>query len=127
MIKNIEGLEAEFETLMEIQAQLKIIKAEEIKLRRALAETLLDSADIGTHTTTSGAFICKATKKVSYSLDRELLDEIWNDLSLVEREAIDLKPSLKMKEYKTLESGLLDEAITVKPAMPSIEISYIGE
>ena len=127
MIKNIDGLEDEFETLMAVQSQLKTLKAEELQLRKELSETLLGSADIGTHTITSGMFICKATKKVSYSLDRAILQDIWDSLSDEEMEAIDFKPSIKMREYKGLTAETIDEAITVKPAMPSIAISYIGE
>lgn len=127
MVKNIDGLEKDFETLMALQSQLKTIKAEEVKLRKEIAEDILEAEEVGTHTITSGMFVCKATKKVTYSLDREALENIWGDLSDEEKDVIDYKPALKLRDYKSVDSGLLDEAITVKPSMPSIAISYIGE
>jgi hypothetical protein len=127
MVKNIDGLEKDFETLMALQSQLKGIKAEEIELRKSIANKVLETKEIGTHTITSGVFICKATKKVAYLLDRDALEQIWADLSEDEKGAIDYQPKLKLKDYKSIDSSLLDEAITIKPAMPSIAISYIGE
>jgi len=114
--------------LMNVQALLASTKAEEAKLRRELAMAIqLEAKSVGTHNIDEGDLRIKAVRKITHSVDRIALDEIWGDLTDEEKEAIDFKPSLKLKVYKTIEHGRLDDAIEVKPAMPSITVSLLGE
>jgi hypothetical protein len=127
-IIQLEGYEDEFETLMAVQSQLKVLKAQESEMRKDLALKILENQGIGTHSFASGHFMCKATKKVSYTIDRATLEEFWDDMTDAEQDAIDLKPTLKLKNYKALtDSDMIDESLIVKPSMPSLVISMIGE
>jgi len=114
--------------LKDAQDALFHAKKLENKLRQQLATAInLESLRIGVNNIDEGDLRIKAVRKITHSVDRIALDEIWGDLTDEEKEAIDFKPSLKLKVYKTIEHGRLDDAIEVKPAMPSITVSLLGE
>lgn len=115
--------------LRNIQTLLKTTKAEESKLRRELAEAIkLESKEVGTHKIQEGDLMIKAVRKVSHSLNAAELEAAWDLLSEQEQSAVNWKPTLSLKVYKQLaDTEMLDEYIEVKPAMPAIEVTIIGE
>lgn len=109
---------------------LKEFKAEELRLRNEITDQLLEGADPGTHNFKFGGYIVKTVKKLNYSFDRETLDQLIEDdqLSLDELSLIRWSPDLKLGEYKKAEFDIegIDEALVVKPALPTLEIK-LGE
>jgi hypothetical protein len=56
-------------------------------------------------------------------VDKAVLSSIWEDLSEAEQDAINFKPEISVSKYKKLEGKLLlNEAITVKPGAPTLEV-----
>lgn len=122
-------LKDDFIRLKNLQQKLKELKAEETKLRKQLATGLkIETLKIGVNKIEIDNLAIVATRKVSYSVDKDDLESIWESLSDEEKDAINWKPSLALKVYKGLaDTEMLDECIEVKPAMPSITVNYIGE
>ena len=122
-------LKDDFIRLKELQQQLKEVKAEETKLRKQLATNInLETLKIGANKIEIENLVIVATRKVSYSVDKDDLESTWESLSDEEKDAINWKPSLSLKLYKGLDdTEMLDECIEVKPAMPAITVNYIGE
>ena len=124
-LKASPAFSAKVERLHDIQIELKRIKSEELKLRKEVSEVFLEGESVGTHNFQTSGFNVKAVRKVNYSLDKEMLAEIWDSLSAEEQNAIRYNPALDMKAYKTLgDSDLLDECVVVKPATPTITIEF---
>ena len=109
---------------------LKEYKAEELRLRNEITDVLLEGADPGTHNFRFGEFIVKAVKKLNYSFDKVTLEQLIDDeqLSQEELDLIRWSPDLKLGEYKKAECDLegINEALVVKPALPTLEIK-LGE
>lgn len=104
--------------------QLKEWKAKELELRNQITDVLLEGLDTGTHNFTMHGMFVKAVKGVSYSIDKSVLDVIWDDMDPDERELVRWKPELNLKDYKNNSLPLvLDDAITVKPSLPTLSIT----
>lgn len=104
--------------------ELKAAKKKELELRMAICAHVLSDKLEGARTFRDHGFKITATAKLNRSIDREVLETIWNDLTDVEKECIEYKPSLKLAQFKKVEQtgGLLMDAITVKPATPTLTI-----
>jgi hypothetical protein len=117
----------------DLKVQLDAIKDEEAKLRREICDELLAGLMPGTHKFAyhdeSGlTYNVKATKSFNYSLDqnsiKELMDE--DELTPEELDCISIKYQLSLSNYKKLnEVGMLDDAITVTDAMPTLSIEIV--
>lgn len=100
----------------------------EKKLRLEIVEPILEGKTKGTHNVQDGPYKIKAVKKVDTTLDAEILSFLWEDLSELEQDCIQYKPSLKGKEYAACENHeLLDNCIITKPAMPTLSIKLDEE
>ncbi len=109
---------------------LKKIKTDESNLRKSLAESILgvDQFIKGIRKTNrvEGGYTFAINQKMNYKLDEGILSALWKELSDEERACINYKPSLSIAAYKKLpEDSLLHEAITTKPAMPTIKSEEI--
>jgi hypothetical protein len=104
-------------------------KKTEAELRIQLLERCFGKdAPIGTSNTTIGNFVIKGVFTNNYKLDEEEFDDRKDDMSDAELMCVKLKPMLVMGNYNKLESTpILDECITVSPAMPSIAIKEISD
>ena len=106
--------------------ELKRIKNEEMELRRAITDELLKGKPIGTHNMEIDGIPTKCVKKVTHKLDKPKLDQVWQDMTEDEQEAVSWTPSLSVSKFKALtdesESGLLRDCVTVVPAAPSLTI-----
>jgi hypothetical protein len=109
---------------------LKEIKAKELDLRNQITDKILDGLEPGTHNFASHGMLIKAVKSLNYSFDRDVLQQLIDDEMLTEEEEelIRWKPELKLADYKkaNFETEVLEEALFVKPAQPTLEIK-IGE
>lgn len=111
-----------------IANKLREIKAEEMKLRLDICAALLKQAPVGLSKVIDEGLLIKATRKVTYKLDEEELEDIYDDLSDAEMACIKFKPNLILKNYKMLDDApLLNDLITVQEATPTLDISIIGD
>lgn len=113
-----------------VALQLKEIKQRELELRNQICDKLLDGLEPGTHNFAHEGMLIKVVKSLNYSFDRQVLQELLDDdaLSPFEKDLIRWKPELKLADYKkaAFETDILEEALFVKPAQPSLEIK-LGE
>lgn len=109
---------------------LKEIKAKELDLRNKITDVILEGLEVGTHNFSKDGMLIKAVSSLNYSFDVDVLQASIDDGILTEEEQtlIRWKPELKLGEYKKTEwdTEILDEALFVKPAQPTLEIK-IGE
>ena len=114
-----------YEEWLAISANLKLMKSAELELRNSICKEFLIDKLEGAATCYKEGLSITATAKLTRSIDREVLEAIWGDLTDEEKECIDYKPSLKLAKYKTLEHDgcLLMDAITIKPAQASLKIT----
>ena len=120
------SIEAKIEVYRTVKAQLAEIKATEMQMRLEIADELgVDQLKAGT---TNFDYIdegirLKLIKKLNYKLDRDVLDLVV--LSEEEAACIKWTPELKLTPYRKVESTImLDQAITVTDATPSIDIEF---
>jgi hypothetical protein len=103
---------------------LKNLKEKEAKLRRELCGEFLKSKvpPCKNKFEYEGLEI-EAVQGVSFKLDERVVDQIFPDLSDEEKNALNFKPALKLREYKKLpETAILREAVTMSPSMPTLKI-----
>jgi hypothetical protein len=100
-------------------------KAKELALRVEITDQLLEGQDIGTHNFILHGMFVKAVKGVSYSLDKNVIDEKYDEMSDDERGLIRWKPELKLGDYKSavFDTDILEEALTIKPSLPTLDIT----
>lgn len=132
----IEELEAKLdEGLLESHrnaaAALKLCKEIELDLRSQITDVLLEGLDTGTHNFELHGMKVKAVKGVSYKLDDELIQQFIDDdeLSPYEMDLIRIKYDLKLSGYKaaTFPMDVLDQALVVRPSLPTLAISLVKE
>lgn len=107
---------------------LDIAKSRELHLRNAICNEVLQGKLKGVAHQIVDGYDVAATAKLNLSLDKELLDSIWNDLTPLEMESIRFKPELVAKQYNALDgSSKLHLAVTSKPGTPSLAIKPLKE
>jgi hypothetical protein len=124
---------------MELQDQLKRVKAEEMALRLAICQILSPDQNEGTFKYDVEGFPIKVKKSFNYKVDKktyELLKEAFNDK---EKDCIRLNPEVALKEYKKLmqiieqdenneiDIDRLQECITITPATPTLTVGTASE
>lgn len=113
------------ENYIKAKDALTAAKKLEAELRLGITDELLKGKGEGTHTFDVTGFKVKAVQRMNYKVDEDELDLIWEDLDQAEQDLIRFKPSLKLKEYKEMPGTLvLNNAITVTPGMPTLEVKY---
>jgi hypothetical protein len=114
---------------MVASAVLQKAKEEELVLRNAICESLLEDKLEGSKTINGPVHKLVVTAKLNRNVNKAVLEAIWDDLPEDQKACISYKPELKLGLYRAIESngGLLMEAITVTPGQPSLSIQYIGE
>jgi hypothetical protein len=112
------------EKWMLLSSSLKRIKDEEMTLRREICEEIF-AGEVGEFRKKAeyDGRTVTAISTVNRSVDKAVLSSIWEDLSEAEQDAINFKPEISVSKYKKLEGKLLlNEAITVKPGAPTLEV-----
>ena len=96
-MSNIESLLLEQH---ELANQLKVLKEREANVRREICDELLNNKEPGVHKFTFGNLIVKATRKLSYSLDQDMVASYIEsgELSPAEMEAVKVKYELGLSE-----------------------------
>ena len=115
------------------QAQKALAKAkrEELILRKKIISHYRygDAMEGVQHKTIEGLDLdISITLKLGRTLDKDALDTIWSDLTEMQREAIQYKPSLDLKAYKLLikngEAGELMNAVTEEPGLATVVLKF---
>ncbi len=116
-----------YDEWLAIQAELRALKARELKLRDRICKAVLADKLEGAVTITKPGYKVTATARVNRTIDRDMLDALWSDLTDAEQESIDFKPNLVLANYKKIEQtgGKLLEAVTVKPGQASLKIELV--
>lgn len=112
---------------VELKNKLARVKVEEMYARTEICEELALNLSSGIHNFDIDGSKVKVTNKVTITLDQEIYLEIKDQLPDEETDLVMIKYALKMKEYKLYgETGSiqLDQAITIKPATPTLEVKY---
>ena len=124
-----EELDALIQKWEESKIKLSYHKRLEMMLRKNIAEAYKISAlpEGKSHFQTE-EYMIELTRKFTYKLLDEELDEIEDDLSDEEKDCIKTKRSLSLSAYRALlDSSVIDDAIEVKDAVPSLTVTQIHE
>jgi hypothetical protein len=119
------NIQTKIEIYNTIKQTLDNAKEQEAKLRIEILDELFPAAGEGTLNTFVEGYKVKGVFGLNYSVDQDKLDEVLHIMTDDERDCIKYKASLSLTAYKRLdatERTLLDECISVKPAMPSLKI-----
>ena len=123
------SLDNKIEIYRQMQNQLRELKEREMDLRLDICDDLeIDQVATGTHNTEFSALGLKVkmVKKVNHKLDKDVLAQIYDDLSEEEAECITFEPKMSLAKYKKAGgSDLLDTAITIVPATPTLTIELM--
>ncbi len=107
-----------------IKQDLKEIKEEEMRLRVEIVNELVHGKEVGTYSFPDyEGLSVKVQTKLSYKLDKDILESLA--LSDEELECIKWTPSLVLKEYKANETIILDEAVIVTLAAPTLTVELL--
>ena len=107
--------------------QLAKFKAKEMKLRLECFEEGFPKPIIGVNYLTLGNdYRLRATYKLGYKVDPQALDATLEQLPVaVADKLIKYNPALVLAAYKGLatdDKAIMDEALTIKPGAPTLEI-----
>ena len=113
-----------FKEWKELVNQLKVIKQKEQELRRELCGDMFAGREgefsVERHMDEYKAI---AKSRVTRTIDETVLESIEEDLTPQELGCIKRKPTVILANYRKLpEDSLLFEAVTEKPAMPSLSL-----
>lgn len=112
----------------QMSIKLKALKAEEMKMRKELCIEIFDG-QLGEATKKfeiDEGYTVHAKSGVSHKLDERLVNQMFNEFSEEDKNALKFKPSLKLREYKKLgDDSLLHEAVEVKPSAPTLKVELI--
>lgn len=113
-----------FERWKKLSETLKDVKAREMILRKEIAADILEGlVPPCKHKMEFGVYNILVENTISHNVDRDVVNSIFGDLSIEDKEALKFNPELKLREYKKLpKDSLLHEAVTTKPSAPTIKI-----
>lgn len=113
------------EKYLAIKASLKLAQETEREMRLEILDQIFPAAGVGTLNAALGEYAIKGTFSTTTTIDADILADIEDSLSDEELACIKWKPSLIAAHYKMLGEdlrGRLDEAVMVKPSMPTLKI-----
>ena len=115
-----------------IKAFLTTAKEKEAQMRRDLCADILEGVPMDKGKARLKDVIqgygVTAVQELSYSLDVDLVKEMWSDLSDAEKECVKTKVYLWDTGYKKLPAdSLLHQAVTTRLAMPKLEAKKLEE
>lgn len=106
-----------------IKSQLADLSIIERELRKEIADKILGDKIEGSATTTLGNYKLSATAVLNYTVDREALELIEDELSSLELNAIDWKPLARPAAFRKLPpESKLHRVVSVKPGMSQLKI-----
>lgn len=133
--KAAETKEQVLQKWLDANKALTDAKAVEATLRQKVVEMYPFEADEGTERVPlANGYELKVVKKLNYTLnnkddatDKALtkLEEMGERGKLIAERLVSWKPTLSISEYRELtagERGIIDEVLTIKPGLPSLEL-----
>jgi hypothetical protein len=115
---------------IDAKSNLDHFKKLEAELRIQMLEEVFPSASAGTHNFEMEGYKIKGVFKNNTRIDLKHFKSIEGELSAEELDCIRFKPELDMRKYNATsedERSLLDEAVVVSPAMPTISIDLLEQ
>jgi len=109
-----------------LSIDLKVLKEQEAKARRLLCGYILggDTGEFKEVIELDGHKIT-ATSKISRTLDQGIVSALMSEMTDEDKSALRFKPALDLKAYRKLPlTSILHEAVTEKPAMPTLSVEY---
>jgi len=121
-------MEAKIKEWLILSGRLKNIKADEMELRKEIAEHILAGKIKGTKSSTFGAYTLTASAKLNNKLDKELLQTMWPDMSKEEKNCFKFDPKIVDKEYKNLDAKSdVHRCVESKPGTPTLKLKALKE
>lgn len=107
--------------------KIKLLQAEERKLRSDILEELFGTDNLGTLNAVHGEFVVTGTYGQTTKVSQDELEQALEDglLSEEAQEAIRVKFELDKKAYDSLpdeKAAELDEYLIVKPSLPTLKV-----
>lgn len=119
----------DLEAWYQLQLELKRIKASEMLMRMKIFKHYFPAPAEGTNTAPlADGYVIKATYPITRDVDPGALQALKDTLleqGVRADELVQYKPSLVVKEYRTLtaeQQHLFDQCLIIKPGSPGLEI-----
>lgn len=105
---------------IKLSKELKQLKQEELLLRKKISNNLamdkLDRINLDDQ-----KILLKCKYVLNYKIDEEELRNIWDHLTMIERSAINFRPSLSKTMYKKIpQNSVLHKAIVIDDGAPQL-------
>jgi len=117
------------EAYMDLKKQASELALAEKEMRQAICTELLKGKTPGVHHSNYEYLRASATRKVTTSLDKQIVDDYKRgEFTETQEVMLNLKISLAAKEYKSAsqeDKDVIDNYITVKDAMPTLSVEEI--
>ena len=117
------------EAYMDLKKQASELALAEKEMRQAICTELLKGKTPGVHYSNYEYLRASATRKVTTSLDKQIVDDYKRgEFTETQEVMLNLKISLAAKEYKSAsqeDKDVIDNYITVKDAMPTLSVEEI--
>jgi len=114
---------------MDLKKQASELALAEKEMRQAICTELLKGKTPGVHHSNYEYLRASATRKVTTSLDKQIVDDYKRgEFTETQEVMLNLKISLAAKEYKSAsqeDKDVIDNYITVKDAMPTLSVEEI--
>jgi len=114
------------EAYMDLKKQASELALAEKEMRQAICTELLKGKTPGVHHSNYEYLRASATRKVTTSLDKQIVDDYKRgEFTETQEVMLNLKISLAAKEYKSAsqeDKDVIDNYITVKDAMPTLSV-----
>ena len=117
------------EAYMDLKKQASELALAEKEMRQAICTELLKGKTPGVHHSNYEYLRASATRKVTTSLDKQIVDDYKRgEFTETQEIMLNLNISLVAKEYKSAsqeDKDVIDNYITVKDAMPTLSVEEI--
>jgi len=117
------------ESYMDLKKQAAELTCAEKEMRQAICSELLKGKTPGVHHSNYEYLRASATRKVTTSLDKQIVDDYKRgEFTETQEIMLTLKINLSAKEYKIAsqaDKDIIDNYITVKDAMPTLSIEEV--
>ena len=117
------------EAYMDLKKQASELALAEKEMRQAICTELLKGKTPGVHHSNYEYLRASATRKVTTSLDKQIVDDYKRgEFTETQEVMLNLKISLAAKEYKSAsqeDKDVIDNYITIKDAMPTLSVEEI--
>jgi len=113
---------------LSMATRLKTLKNAEMKLRKELCAEIFEGKVNETKKTFKfEGYEITANNAVTYKLDAEGIEAVWEELPPDEKQVIQWKPALILAAYKKLPSYdcMVHDYVTISPAAPTLKVGRL--